>query len=259
MFDRLRGKPRVTRTWFIMTVVRALPGSEFPGPPDAGIIVECFVPERDISDALDAARRALLKQRFELQDVTRCLMFDLADWDAEADPEGSARQVVERVTKSGKVEFGPFLFSDGQANGTSDEIPAADVMEEILAAECGWTSGGISLETWETPAELAADFDLSTDPGPYREIGAAEARRVLETVLLLDRAHEGQAMPAKKAAELAGRFLAEFAGDQTRYYINGTLHEPNGKSHPSATSTLNGNLLVLGPTSAGCLSVGGDD
>jgi hypothetical protein len=98
-----------------MTVVRALPGSVFPGPPDAEIYVECVVPERDIKDALEAARQALLKLSFELRDVTRCTQCDLDHWDFEEHPiDGAARIATERVTKSGEVEIGPFFYGSGE-------------------------------------------------------------------------------------------------------------------------------------------------
>jgi len=90
--------------WFIMTKVLALPGSDFPGSPGAEIWVEAFVPCMDIHDALTESRSALLADRYEVVDVSRCLRVDSDDPELDED----ARTIAKRVAKNGQIEFGPF-------------------------------------------------------------------------------------------------------------------------------------------------------
>jgi len=99
-----------------MTESRAQPGSGFPGPRDATIYVECYVPESQIRNALDRAEEALGREGFLMLNATRCSRFDLDDWNDEEYPEGSdARVVVERVLIHGEVEFGPFIYGSSDA------------------------------------------------------------------------------------------------------------------------------------------------
>ncbi len=87
-----------------MTKVLALPGSDFPGSPGAGIWVEAFVPCMDIHDALTESRSALLADRYEVVDVSRCLRVDSDDPELDED----VRTIAKRVAKNGQIEFGPF-------------------------------------------------------------------------------------------------------------------------------------------------------
>lgn len=101
----------MTYVWFIMAQVTARPESGFPGPCDATIYVECYVPFKQIESALEATRTALDEMGYELCDVSRCSRFDLDDWDFETYPSDSAARIlVERVAGSGGIEFGPFCF-----------------------------------------------------------------------------------------------------------------------------------------------------
>jgi len=102
-----------TRVWFIMTEVNSLPGSEFPGPPGVPIFVECYVAEDRIDEALCKVERALAVEHYHLNDVSRCVRFDLEEWNFDDYPADSdARVLCERVAVSGQVEFGPFVFGE---------------------------------------------------------------------------------------------------------------------------------------------------
>jgi hypothetical protein len=102
------------------------------------------------------------------------------------------------------------------------------VADEIIEARGGWTDCGLSSLHSRSVAELAAEFDLKTDEGIYRDIDADEARRVARFVLQHDLAYGSHRMRAERAAELADTFLAQFGSDGTRYYTNGKLHESGG-------------------------------
>jgi hypothetical protein len=107
------------RVWFITAEVHAMPGSGFPGPAGVSIYVECYVPADRIHEALLIADRALAVEKYRLHDVSRCVRFDLEDWnfdDYSADSE--ARKVCERVAANGEVEFGPFCFGESAHGAT---------------------------------------------------------------------------------------------------------------------------------------------
>jgi hypothetical protein len=100
----------MNRVWFVMTEVRAFkssPGDTLP----AAAHVECFVPADQIRDALNRAETALLRDGYEIVDISRCIRLDVNDWNYEEYPEGSETFIiVRRVLARGNVEFGPFYF-----------------------------------------------------------------------------------------------------------------------------------------------------
>jgi hypothetical protein len=134
------------------------------------------------------------------------------------------------------------------------------VADEMIEARGGWTDCGLSSLRSPSLTELAEEFGLKTDEGLYREIDADEARRVARFVLHHDLAYGSHRMHAEKAAELADKFLGQFASDGTRYYTNGTLHDSDPRTWNSATdSTFDAGLLVIGQAASGCLWVEDED
>jgi hypothetical protein len=145
---------------------------------------------------------------------------------------------------------------------------ARKVVAEIHAArDCGVVHCGVSAHPSPSLAEVAAEFGLAPDLASYKEIDAASARRLAELVLNQDMAYNAEIMPADRAAELAGRFLAQFGTDGVRYYTNGTFHEPRGPKltwsgagwDPVTEATFDTGVLVLGPGCSGCLWVEDED
>jgi hypothetical protein len=141
---------------------------------------------------------------------------------------------------------------------TDKPDPKRTVADEIIEARGGWTDCGLSSLHSPSLPELAAEFDLKTDEGIYREIDAAEARRVARFVLQHELAYGSHRMPAEKAAELADRFLAQFGSGGTRYYTNGKLHESGGWN-PATEFTFDAGILVIGEAASGCLWVEDED
>jgi hypothetical protein len=142
------------------------------------------------------------------------------------------------------------------------------VAEEIIAARgFGDVHCGISSQTSPSVAQLAREFGLADDPGPYKEIDAAAAKRLVQTLLHLDMAYNAEVMPAARAAELAERFLAQFASAGVRFYTNSTFHECRGGKltwsgvswDPVTSATFDTGVLVIGPESSGCLWVEDED
>ncbi len=137
-----------------------------------------------------------------------------------------------------------------------------DVVAEIrIARRFGVTHCGVSARPSPALAELAAEFGLASDPGSYSEIDAAAARRLAELVLSEDLAYNAAIRPADRAADLAGRFLAQFGTEGVRYYTNGTFHESHGGAgwEPVTAATFDTGVLVIGPRGSGCLWVEDED
>lgn len=143
-----------------------------------------------------------------------------------------------------------------------------DVVDEILAVrDCGVVHCGVSSHPSLSLAELATEFGLATDLASYKEIDAESARWLAELVLNQDMAYNSEIIPAVRAAELAGRFLAQFGTEGVRYYTNGTFHEGRGQKltwsgaswDPVTAATFDTGVLILGSRCSGCLWVEDED
>jgi len=136
-----------------------------------------------------------------------------------------------------------------------------EVAAEIRAARrFGVIHCGVSARPSPALAELATEFGLAPDLASYEEIDSSAARRLAELVLSEDLAYNAEVMPAARAADLAGRFLAQFGTEGVRYYTNGTFHEGRGASwDPVTAATFDTGVLVIGPRSSGCLWVEDED
>jgi hypothetical protein len=136
-----------------------------------------------------------------------------------------------------------------------------DIVAEIHAARtcgvvhCGYSAGGAGVG-------LAAEFGLTSDHASYREIDAATARRLLEVILHRDLAYNDEIMPAARADELAGRFLASFGTVGVHYFTNGNCAEQDGRNwswNSVTAATFDTGVLVVGPRRCGCLWVEDED
>ena len=142
------------------------------------------------------------------------------------------------------------------------------VADEIQSArEAGVVHCGLSSQASPSVPELAAEFGLSRDPGVYREIDAAAARRLVQLILHQDMAYNSEIIPLPHAAELADRFLDQFGIDGVRFYTNGTFHEARGPNltwsgaswNPATKATFDTGVLVVSPKCRGCLWVEDED
>ena len=99
--------------WFVMTRSKSMPGSDFPGPVGTTIFVECSLRADDIRDALDRAEQAFLNDGYRVEHISRCIGYDLDDWDYDDYPANSDfRQRCETLAASDNIEFGPFCYSE---------------------------------------------------------------------------------------------------------------------------------------------------
>ena len=90
-----------------------MPGSDFPGPVGTTIFVECSLRADDIRDALDRAEQAFLNDGYRVEHISRCIAYDLDDWDYDDYPANSDfRQRCETLAASDSIEFGPFCYSE---------------------------------------------------------------------------------------------------------------------------------------------------
>ncbi len=140
------------------------------------------------------------------------------------------------------------------------------VAAKIRAARrCGVVHCGVSARPSPTLVELATEFGLAPDPASYTEIDAAAARRLAELVLGRDLAYNVEIMAAARAAELTGRFLAQFGEQGVRFFTNGTFHEVSDPErsgagwNPVTAATIDTGVLILGPLRSGCLWVEDED
>jgi hypothetical protein len=145
---------------------------------------------------------------------------------------------------------------------------ARKVAAEIAAArDCGVVRCGVSEHASPTVAELATEFRLAPALASYKEIEAAAALRLAALILHQDMAYNAVIMPAARAAELAGRFLAQFGTEGVRFYTNGTFHAGRGERltwsgvswDPVTAATFDTGVLILGPHCSGCLWVEDED
>jgi hypothetical protein len=135
------------------------------------------------------------------------------------------------------------------------------IAEDIITVRGGCTDCGISSHQAPSLVQLADEFSLATDVSIYREIDAAEARRLTERLLHKDLVYGAQKVKPARAAELADGFLAQFGTEGTRYYTN-TWFNDSGliESWNSATdSTFDAGILVIGPLCSGCLWIEEED
>lgn len=141
------------------------------------------------------------------------------------------------------------------------------VAEIHSARDYGVVHCGVSV--WPTPtlAEIATEFGLAPVLSSYKEIDIAAAHRLAELILHQDMAYNAEIVPAVRAAEMAGRFLALFGTEGVRFYTNGTFHEGRGPKltwsgvgwDPVTEATFDTGVLILGPQCSGCLWVEDED
>ena len=142
------------------------------------------------------------------------------------------------------------------------------INEEICASRnCGVVRCGLSLSSTTVP-ELAREFGLRDDLSSYKEIDEETARRLVRLILHQDMAYHSDVMPAARAAELADRFLGQFAAG-ARFFTNGNFYEERKKISDSAWSgpswnpvteaTFDTGLLVLATGWHGCLWIEDED
>lgn len=143
-----------------------------------------------------------------------------------------------------------------------------NIADEIIAArDCGVVHCGLSSHTSPSLSELASEFGLAPDPANYREIDAASARWLVESVLNQDMAYGAEVIPSGRARELADTFLSQFSRQQVRFFTNGSFHERRGTKlvwsgaawNPVTKATFDTGVLILGPQSSGCLWVEDED
>jgi hypothetical protein len=134
------------------------------------------------------------------------------------------------------------------------------VCDEIIEERDGVVHCYVSSQLIRDVAELARRLGLRDDLECYREIGESLARGHLRLILHQDLAYHSEIMSAKRAAELADRFLEQF-GSPAKYFTNGIFHEEKwGASWNSVTNaTFDTGVLVLGQQASGGLWVEDED
>lgn len=172
----------------------------------------------------------------------------------------------------------PLLWDAGVRNGVMvagrvhrrrrpPEDVRVKVVTEIRAVRPG-ARCGLSVRRSPSLGELAAEFGLAADAVLYHEIDADVAHRLAALVLREDLAYNAEILPATRAAELAGRFLAGFGVAGVRFYTNGTFGDPprpgvggsrSWSWNPVTGATFDTGVLILGTTRSGCLWVEDED
>jgi hypothetical protein len=115
-----------------------------------------------------------------------------------------------------------------------------------------------------TVVEAALAFGLADDLAVYRDIERAEADAIASRILEADLAYRSFIMSADRAAELWGRLMALFDGQDAKFATNASwpshrsCHQPWSWS-PATEATFDVGVLVIGTSKAGCLWVEDED
>ena len=92
-----------------------MPGSDFPGPVGTTIFVECSLRADDIRDALDRAEQAFLNDGYRVEHISRCIGYDLDDWDYDDcggwshNPDNSWDEMALFVLENGQLDEFPMV------------------------------------------------------------------------------------------------------------------------------------------------------
>jgi hypothetical protein len=139
-----------------------------------------------------------------------------------------------------------------------------NLCEEIRSRrEAGEVRCGIRNLSYTSPEELAAQFNLRSEPSIYFEVQEAEALEILCKLLHQDMAYESAIMAGEEARVLAETFVGLFRETESRYYTNGNWHLPpqqwgtSAITHsswtPTTDATFDGGILIIGEASSGCV------
>ncbi|PPU68754.1 hypothetical protein [Xanthomonas pisi] len=103
--------------------------------------------------------------------------------------------------------------------------------------------------------EVAAHFCLSESSDCYEEIDAAEAAKVLESVLHRYMTYNVEVMPLKLALELSAQFMAEFSDRSTKFFTNGDWGRKRGDNawFPATSSTFDAGVIAVSDQKMGCV------
>lgn len=135
---------------------------------------------------------------------------------------------------------------------------ALDITERIKQARGSDTIAGILPgANSASVTDVASSFGLMNSPECYEEIDAAEAAKVLESVLHKDMAYKVEIMPISLARELSEAFVAVFADSNPRFFTNGEWGRPMGTLGvgwtPVTSATFDTGVLVVSDQSVGCV------
>lgn len=121
-------------------------------------------------------------------------------------------------------------------------------------------AGILSCDSAESTTTVAAKFGLADSSDCYREIDAAEATKVLESVLHKDMAYDLEIMPLQLAEELSAQFIAEFSEINARFFTNGFWGRlPRYSSgvgpgwNPVTSATFDAGVIVVADQKVGCV------
>ena len=94
------------KVWIVYTEIAPTPDHE------NGAFVECYVFADEILGAIELAQAHMKQDGFDVVNITRCVLFDVDDWDDENDSEREVRDAVYSVVKTRQSQYGFFRAWD---------------------------------------------------------------------------------------------------------------------------------------------------
>ncbi len=96
------------RVWHLIAEAQTTDAAGTPFPTGTLVYILIYVPAEFLRDALQKAESALSDDGYDVVDYTRCVRFELDDWDYEEHPADSeVRIICERLAASGELQYGP--------------------------------------------------------------------------------------------------------------------------------------------------------